>query len=377
MQVKVLSIKQKDLVKDVCKASDIDQSQLFKQVSENEIGTFGGTPFSTMIFDHYFNASNEIDFLSKFMQTFAASHCPVISSIEPSVLNMEDFRRINQARDIGKIFQTHARLAWNSLRLHEDSRYMTLVAPRVMGRAPYSENNPSEDICYIESIDPEDQTCFVWINSCYVLAARIAEAQVKYGWTAAIRGIDGGATHDLPLFMYYKQEGSLTLKCPTEVAITDRRENELSQLGFAPLCHEKGTNKAVFFSLQTMQLPKIYDIESASANARMSSSLPYMLVASRFAHYLKEMMRNQIGSMRTADEIQDYLQGWLSSYVLLNPTASQELKAEMPLKAASVIVKEIPGRVGAYQAIMYISPHLQFDEISVSIRLVSKLPTQK
>ena len=380
MKIKVLSVGDDYLAKDLLKASDFDQSKLFKKVYENEIGTLGGTPFSVMLYDFYFNASNyHVEFMEKLTLVCAAAHCPCISSVAPTVFNIEDFRKINQSRDIAKVFQTNARIAWNSFRMKEDSRYMTIVLPRIMARAPYSiDNNPAEGIAYHETVDSNFQGHFIWMNTVYALAVRIATAQSNYGWTAAIRGIEGGGcAYDLPIFLYTKKEGDLGLKCPTEVSITDRREKELSDLGFAPLCHSKGTNLAVFFSVQTLQVPQLYDKPNANANARMSASMPYMLIASRFAHYIKVMIRNKIGSFQSAASIENYLQNWVSSYVLLNPTASQDLKSQMPLKNAKVNVIETPGTVGVYDAIIWVSPHLQLDEMSVSIRLVSRLPQIK
>ena len=380
LKVKVLSVGDSQLAKDLLKASDFDQSKMFKKVYENEIGTLGGTPFSVMLYDFYFNSSNyHVDVMDKLSQVCAAAHCPCISSVAPSVFNIEDFRKINQSRDIAKVFQTSARIAWNGFRMKEDARYMTLVLPRIMARAPYSvDNNPVDGLAYAETVDSSRQDHFVWMNTAYALMVRIASAQASYGWTAAIRGIEGGGcAYDLPIFLYTKKEGDLGLKCPTEVSITDRREKELSDLGFAPLCHSKGTNLAVFFSSQTVQIPQIYDKPNANANARMSSSLPYMLIASRFAHYIKVMVRNKIGSFQTAQNIEHYLQNWVSSYVLLNPIASQDLKSQMPLKEAKVSVYEVPGTVGIYEAIIWVSPHLQLDEMSVSIRLVSRLPEAK
>ena len=374
LKIKVLNVNNNSLLKDLTKSA-WDSSQLFKKVYEGEMGTFGGDPFSVFVYDYYFKSSTaDMDFIQRLSGVFAASHAPCLSSVDAIMFNVDSFKKINQTRDISKLFQS--KILWTSFRKTEDSRYMALVLPRIMARTPYSvDNNPAEGVDYNETVDYDNDNHFVWMNAAYSLCNRIAHAFSVYGWTAAIRGVEGGGlATDLPVYTYTKNEGDIAIKCPTEVSITDRREKELSDLGFICLCHCKGTNTAAFFSVQTCQIHENYENPNATANARMSTSLQYILIASRFAHYLKVMLRNKIGTFATAESIEKFLQSWIGQYILLSPNATQPMKAKMPLKGAKISVTETPGAVGVYNVILWISPHLQLDEISVSIRLVSKVP---
>ena len=374
LKIRVLNISKTELIKDLFR-NDWDRSMLFNLVYEGGIGVYGGEPFSCMIYDEYFTSgTQDIELMSKLSSVCAAAHAPCISSIHPIMLNAENLSKINQTRDLNKVLAN--KYAWQAFRRSEDSRYFSLVLPRTMARAPYSpDNNPAADIHYLEAVDGENIDCFCWMNSAYVLGVRIMTAQSKFSWTAAIRGVDGGGLAlDLPVYIYTNTNGEFIIKNASEVSITDRKEKELSDLGFIVLCPCKGTNYAAFFSTQTCQQPEIYNNNNASANARLSTGLQYMLISSRFAHYVKVMLRNKIGSFQTKMEIQSYLQHWLSNYVLLNESAPQELKAKMPLREAKVLVVDIPGNIGCYNAILWLSPHLQLDEINVSIRLVTKIP---
>lgn len=376
LQLKVFCVSDKELMKNLLK-SDWDQSQLFKKIYENEIGTFGGNPFSVLAYDFYFTGSSQqISYITKLVSICAAAHCPCIISADSIMFNMDDFRKINQTRDMVKLFQT--KVLWNSFRRSEDSRYLSIIVPRVLARAPYSvENNPVENIEYNETVDPNDNSVFVWINAIYILMLRIAMSYTFSGWPVDIRGGEGGLTKGLPFHVYRKPEGDLTIKCPTEVSITDRREKELSELGFIPLCHCKGTPDAAFFSVQTTQLAASYDNLNARASALMSTCFTYILVASRFVHYMKVILRSKIGSFQDKNSIQILLQNWISQYILLNASASQEMKARMPLKDANVDVVEVPGMIGVYNIILRIVPGLQFEEANVSIRLVSNIAMSK
>ena len=374
LKIKVLNVNKNSLLKDLTKSA-WDASQLFKKVYESEMGTFGGEPFSVFVYDYYFKSNTaDMDFIQRLSGVFAAAHAPCVSGVDAIMFNVDGFKKINQTRDISKLFQS--KILWTSFRKTEDSRYMALVLPRLLSRTPYSvDNNPAEGVDYNETVDSENDDTFVWMNAAYSLCHKIAYAFSLYGWTAAIRGVEGGGlASDLPVYTYVKSEGDLAIKCPTEVSITDRREKELSDLGFICLCHCKGTNTAAFFSVQTCQMHESYENPNATANARMSTSLQYILIASRFAHYLKVMLRNKIGTFATAESIEKFLQSWIGQYILLSPNATQPMKAKMPLKGAKISVTETPGAVGVYNVILWISPHLQLDEISVSIRLVSKVP---
>ena len=292
------------------------------------------------------------------------------------MFNWEHFTELGGPRDLSKIFTAAEYVKWRSFRQSEDSRYVGLTLPRVLIRLPYgTETIPVEDFHFEEEVDGTDHNKYLWGNAAYALGTRMTHAFAKYGWCAAIRGVEGGGlVEGLPTHTFRTDEGDVALKCPTEVAITDRREKEFADLGFIPLVHCKGTDYAAFFSTQSVNRPKVYDSDLANANARLSSQLQYILAVSRFAHYLKAMMRDKIGSFMSRDDAERFLNNWISSYVILDDNAAQDTKARFPLREARVEVTEIPGKTGAYKAVAFLRPHYQLDELTVSLRLVAELP---
>jgi type VI secretion system protein ImpC len=292
------------------------------------------------------------------------------------MMNLESFTQLDAPRDLGKIFDTTEYARWKGFRMTEDSRYVALTMPRVLMRLPYGEaTKPIDAFRYEEAVDGADHSKYLWANAAWALGARITNAFALYGWCAAIRGVEGGGLVDaLPVHVFQTDEGDTTIKCPTETIITDRREKELADMGFAPLVHCKGTDYAAFFSIQSCQKPKLYDRESANANARLSTQIPYMLAVSRFAHYLKSMMRDKIGSFMSRTDCQVFLNRWIMNYVTPDDTASPATKAQFPLREARVDVSEVPGKPGVYRAVAFLRPHFQLDELSVSLRLVAELP---
>ena len=289
---------------------------------------------------------------------------------------METFESLATPRDLSKLFESSDMAAWRSFRQSEDARYVTLVLPHVLMRLPYGpETVPVEGLNFVEKVDGVNNSKFCWGNAAYALAQRITHAFAAYGWTAAIRGVEGGGLVEaLPAYTFKSSDGDVILKCPTEVTITDRREKELSDLGFIALCHCKGTDYAAFFGGQTSQEPKVYNIADATANANLSARLPYILASSRFAHYVKSIMRDKIGSFMTRNDVSIFLNNWIANYVLLNDGAPQAIKAQYPLREARIDVEDIPGKPGSYRAIIYLRPHFQLEEFTASIRLVANLP---
>ncbi len=377
LKLRLLQISQKEMVRDLEKAMEFDQSQLFKKVYEEEYGTFGGNPFSCLVADFEFGRHpQEIETLRKLSNIAAAAHAPLLTAASSKLFDMGSFGEIGNPRDLGKIFESTELIKWNSFRKTEDSRYVALLLPHVLMRQPYgAATSPVETFDYEEQVDGEDNRNFCWGNPAYVMAQRIANAFALYGWTAAIRGVEGGGlVENLPVYSFKTTNGDLNMKCPTEVTITDRREKELSDLGFIALCHCKGKDFAAFFGGQTAQKPKIYNTEDANANALVSTRLPYMLNASRFAHYIKVMMRDKIGSFMSRDDVADYLQDWIGDYILLSDAAPQEIKAQFPLREAKVEVLDVPGKPGAYKAVLFLRPHFQLEELTASLRLVANLP---
>jgi type VI secretion system protein ImpC len=299
-----------------------------------------------------------------------------MSAASPEMFNLESFTQLDQPRDLGKVFDTTEYARWKGFRSSEDSRYVALTCPRILLRVPYGKGGATVDgFNYEEAVDGTDHSKYLWGNAAWALAARLTNAFALYGWCAAIRGVEGGGLVEaLPVHNFYTDEGDVAMKCPTEVPITDRREKELADQGFAPLVHCKGTDYAAFFSVQSCQKPKLYDSEAANANARLSTQLPYILAVARFAHYLKAMMRDKIGSFMSRQNAQEFLNRWISNYVLLDDNAGQEAKAKFPLREARIDVAEIPGKPGCYRAVAFLKPHYQLDELTVSLRLVADLP---
>jgi type VI secretion system protein ImpC len=377
LKIRVLNCTKKELVKDFQNASDFDQSALFKKVYEDEYGTFGGAPFATMIGDFEFGRSPEDMYLvDEISHVAAAAHAPFLSAASSELFGMDDFTELSGPRDLAKIFDTVEYAKWKSFRASEDSRYVGLALPHVLGRLPYGpETAPVEAFNFQEDTSGKEHERYLWMNAAYALGSRVTNAFAKYGWCAAIRGVEGGGlVEGLPTHTFGTDDGEVALKCPTEIAITDRREKELADLGFIPLVHCKNTDYAAFFSTQSAQKAKEYNTDAANANARLSAQLQYIYSVSRVAHYLKAMMRDKIGSFASKASVESYLNNWIAQYVLLDDMASQERKAQFPLREARVEVTEVAGKPGAYKAVAFMRPHYQLDELSVSLRLVAELP---
>lgn len=377
LKIRVMNVSQKDLLNDLEHAIEFDQSQMFKKIYEEEYGTFGGHPYSCLVGAYEFTRNpQDILLLEKLASVAAASHAPFIAAAHPRLFDMDSFAHLTEPRDLAKIFDSTEMIKWNSFRNSDDARYVALTMPRVLMRLPYGPDTlPVEGMHFSEPIDGADNSQFCWGNAAFVMAQRIAHAFAEYKWPASIRGVEGGGlVEGLPAYTFKTTDGDLALKCPTEIAITDRREKELSDLGFLAICHSKGTDFAAFFGGQTTQKPKVYNTDDANANATLSAKLPYLLCASRFAHYVKAIMRDKIGSFSTKEEVSLYLNNWIAGYVLLNDAANKELKSRFPLREARVDVYDVPGKPGSYKSTIYLRPHFQLEELTASIRLVATLP---
>ena len=377
LKIRVLNVSKKELLRDIEKAPEFDQSALFKKVYEEEYGVFGGAPFGALVGDYEFGKHPEdVALLEGISHVAAQAHAPFVSAAAPDLLNLESFTSLDAPRDLAKIFDSTEYAKWKSFRQGEDSRYVALCLPRTLSRVPYGKDTkPIEEFAYEEHVDGTDHSKYLWMNAAYSLATRMTNSFAQYGMCVAMRGVEGGGlVEGLPVHNFYTDEGDLALKCPTEVPITDRREKELADLGFVPLVHCKGTDYAAFFSVQSCQKPKVYDSDSANANARLSGQLPYIMAVSRFAHYLKAMMRDKIGSFMSRDEAESFLNRWITKYVTPDDTASPAVKAQRPLREARIDVVEVPGKPGVYRAVAFLRPHFQLDELTVSLRLVAELP---
>jgi type VI secretion system protein ImpC len=383
LKIRVINCSKKELYKDLSKAVEFDQSQIFKKIYENEFGTPGGEPYGALIGDYeWTNHPEDVECLSLMSNVAAAAFAPFISAASPKMLGLDSWTALSGPRDLEKIFESVEYAKWRSFRESDDSRFVTLVMPRVLSRLPYGSNTkPIEEFNYEEAPvengvpKPMPNEHFAWMNAAYVLGQRLTNAFAQYGWCTAIRGAEGGGkVENLPSFTFISDDGDTDQQCPTEIGITDRREAELSKLGFLPLCHYKNTDYAVFFGAQTTQKPQKYDRPEATANAAISARLPYIMASSRFAHYLKVMARDKIGSFMEASDCEKWLNRWIGNYVNGNENAGPEMKAKYPLREAQVVVKEIPGKPGSYNAIAHLRPWLQMEELTTSLRMVARIP---
>ncbi|MCX8050981.1 MAG: type VI secretion system contractile sheath large subunit [Chlorobi bacterium] len=377
LKIKVFPISKKELFNDLDRAAEFDQSTMFKKIYEEEFGTLGGSPYSLLIGDYQFGRHpQDIALLEKIASVAAAAHAPFITSPAPELFDMDSWQQLSDPRDLSKIFESNELIKWRSLRESDDSRYVVMALPRILMRLPYGPDTvPVEDFNYVENVTGTDHHKYCWGNAAYALGRCITKAFAEYGWPAAIRGIEGGGlVEGLPVHTFPTDDGDIAIKCPTEIAIGDRREKELSDLGFMALCYSKNSDYAAFFGGQTIQKPKKYDDPDATANAKLSTQLPFILVASRFAHYLKAIMRDKIGSFQSRGNVESFLNRWISQYVNNMQDAGPEIKARYPLYEARVDVVEQAGKPGEYQAIAYLRPHFQLEGLTASLRLVAKLP---
>lgn len=380
LKIKVFNISKKEILRDFTKQNDWEQATIFKKIYEEEYGTLGGQPYGCLIGDYEITRHPEdMQLLTNMSNVAAASHAPFLSAASPTLFNWESFTELAGPRDVAKIFDNDAYVAWKDFRKSDDSKYVGLCLPHILLRLPYGqETSPVEEFDYEEKVDGRDHKKYLWGNAAFALGARITNAFAMHEWCAAIRGVEGGGlVEGLPAHTFQTDDGDQTVKCPTELAITDRREAELSKLGFIPLCYYKGTTNAVFMATQSTNQATQYLNADANANARLSSQLQYIFAVSRFAHFLKAMMRDKIGSFMSREQCQKFLNEWIKNYVLLDDFASQDAKSKFPLRDAQIEVSEDPAKPGVYTAVAFLRPHFQLDELTVSLRLVARLPQPK
>jgi type VI secretion system protein ImpC len=377
LKIRVMNVTKKELLRDMQRAPEFDQSALFKKVYEEEYGVFGGAPFGALIGDFEFGKHPEdVELLEKIASVASAAHAPFFAAAAPSLMNLDSWTQIDAPRDLSKIFDSTEYSKWKGFRQSEDSRYVGLCLPRTLGRLPYGpDSKPVDEFNYNEQVDGSDHSKYLWTNAAYSMGQRLADSFTKFGMCVAIRGVEGGGlVEGLPVHNFRTDDGDTVMKCPTESPITDRREKELADLGFIPLVHCKNTDYAAFFSVQSAQRPKLYDDDKANANARLSTQLPYIMAVSRFAHYLKAMMRDKIGSFMSRSEAEQFLNRWITQYVTPDDNAGPVAKSKCPLREARIDVVDVPGKPGAYRAVAFMRPHFQLDELTVSLRLVAELP---
>ncbi|MEN8177250.1 MAG: type VI secretion system contractile sheath large subunit [Pseudomonadota bacterium] len=383
LKIRVMNISKKDLHKTLkkYKGTAWDQSPIFKKLYEEEYGQFGGEPYGCLVGDYHFDQSApDVELLGEMAKVSAAVHAPFITGASPSVMQMDSWQELSNPRDLTKIFQTPEYAAWNSLRESDDARYLGLTAPRFLSRLPYgAKTDPVDEFDFEEDTGDANHSRYTWANSAYAMAVNINRSFKMYGWCSRIRGIEsGGAVEGLPAHSFPTDDGGVDMKCPTEIAISDRREAELAKNGFMPLIHKKNTDFAAFIGAQSLQKPAEYEDPDATANANLAARLPYLFATCRFAHYLKCIVRDKVGSFKEREDMQRWLQDWILQYVDGDPEHSSETtKAEHPLAAAEVVVEEVEGNPGYYTSKFFLRPHYQLEGLTVSLRLVSKLPSAK
>ncbi len=384
LKIRMMNITKKELTRDLEKAVEFDQSQIYKKIYESEFGTAGGEPYAALIGDYEFSSHpDDVSLLGKISNVAAAGFCPFVAAAAPKMFGFDSFTELSKPRDLEKIFDSAEYSQWRSFRDSDDSRFVSLAMPRVLARSPYGQATKAIEAFNFEEIEANsdgtakaaDHDDYCWMNAAYTMGTTISQSFTDYGWCTSIRGAEGGGkVEGLPTHNFVSDDGDMDQKCPTEIGITDRREAELSKLGFLPLCHYKNTDYAVFFGAQSTQRPKKYADPDASANAQISSRLPYIMATSRIAHFLKVMARDKVGSFMEADEAEAWLNRWINQYVNASPGASAEMKARFPLAEAKVEVKEVPGQPGVYNAVAWMRPWLQMEELTASLRLVANIP---
>jgi type VI secretion system protein ImpC len=383
LKIRVMDISKEELRNNMRRFKGVawDQSPLFKKLYEEEFGQLGGAPYGCLVADYYFDHTPpDVDLLGSMIKIAAAAHAPLIAGAAPSTLQMESWQELANPRDLAKITGNLEHAAWNSLRDTDDARYVGLAMPRFLARLPYGvKTNPVDEFDFEEDTDGADHKKYVWANAAYAMAVNINRSFKNYGWCTMIRGVEsGGTVEQLPCHTFPTDDGGVDMKCPTEIAISDRREAELAKAGFIPLVHRKGSDTATFIGAQSLQKPQEYTDSDATANASLSARLPYLFASTRFAHYLKSIVRDKIGAFQEREDMQRWLNEWIMNYVDADPTnSSQETKARRPLAAAEVIVEEIEDNPGYYHARFFLRPHYQLEGLTVSLRLVAKLPSVK
>lgn len=382
LKIRVLNVSKKDLGKVLkrYKGTAWDQSPVFKKIYEEEYGQLGGEPYGCLVGDYQFDHSPpDVELLRGIAQVSAASHAPFIAGAAPTLMGMESWNELSNPRDLAKIFSTPDYASWRSLRESDDSRYLALAMPRTLARLPYgAKTDPVEEFDFEEDTAGADSEKYTWQNAAYAMAVNVNRSFKEYGWCSRIRGVEsGGAVQNLPTHTFPTDDGGVDMKCPTEIAITDRRSAELDRMGLMPLVHRKNSDMAAFISAQSLNKPEEFDDPDATANAALAARLPYMFACSRFAHYLKCIVRDKIGSFSSRDQIQSWLQNWILNYVDGDPAnSSEDAKARKPLAAAEVVVEEVEGAPGYYSSKFYLKPHYQLEGLTVSLRLVSRLPSE-
>lgn len=382
-KIKLVDYNKEELLEQFEDAPAVDRSPLFEALYQDEFGTAGGEPYGALIGDYYFGYGDEdVALLTYMAETAAACHAPFVAAAGPDMFEYSSFESFAEGRPVAAGFDSPTYAAWNGFRDSDESRYVTLTLPSTMARLPYGANGGSAKTFDYHELDtdadgnqrPKDNSELVWSNAAYDMSLKMNDAFTAFGWCTAIRGLEnGGKVDQLPNLTFKSDAGDVQQACPVETNLTDEREKELSDLGFLPLVHYKNTSHAVFIGSQTAQRPKTFVDPDATSNAAISARLPYIMAASRIAHYLKVMGRDMLGSNLEANDIKTDLQAWIDQYTNAGAMGNAE-RSKTPLAESTIDVIEQPGKPGAYSAVAYLRPWLQMEELTTSVRMVTKIP---
>ncbi len=379
VKIELLDISKDDLRQDFEDAPEITQSGLYGHTYIAEYDTPGGEPIGAVISSYEFDASpQDIALLRNISKVAAAAHMPFIGSVGPAFFLKNSMEDVAAIKDIGNYFDRAEYIKWKSFRDTDDSRYIGLTMPRVLGRLPYGPDTvPVRSFNYIEEVKGPDHEKYLWTNASFAFAANMVRSFINNGWCVQIRGPQaGGAVQDLPIHLYDLGTGN-QVKIPSEVMIPETREFEFANLGFIPLSYYKNRDYACFFSANSTQKPALYDTADATANSRINARLPYIFLLSRIAHYLKLIQRENIGTTKDRRLLELELNTWVRGLVTEMTDPGDELQASHPLRDAKVVVEDIEDNPGFFRVKLYAIPHFQVEGMDVNLSLVSQMPKAK
>lgn len=389
IRIRFLDVSWREVERDLERAIEFDTSELFKKIYENEFGVAGGKPFGVMIGNYEIqpwpskgHPHRDIDTLKKLSGIAAAAFCPFIAGVSPIMFGLDDFTGLEGVENIRGGFSQAEFTEWNAFRQTEDARFVGLAMPRVLMRLPYETNDARADgFCFKEEVTDRDRSGFLWGNAAFAFGEVMIRAFAQCGWLAQIRGVQrnvtgGGLVTGLPVQSFGTDKSGVIPKSSTDTMITDRQESELSNLGFLPLVHCHDTEFSAFYSTQTVQKPKEYQDSASTQNAKISSMLQYILCSSQFAHYLKVLARDKVGTFQEMSELQMFLHNWIYEYVTPDDKARAETKASRPLRSAEVLLREDPAQPGRYLVTFKLWPHYQLDDLVASIRMKTTIEPQ-
>lgn len=388
VKIKLLSASWREFTRSTERATDFDQSHLFELVYSREFGMPGGEPFGLLIGDYYFSpdepaGGDAVSTLSQIGMVAAAAFCPFVAAASPRAMGLEDFHELGRVNDFSWLAGDPDRIRWNGLRSREDSRFLGLVAPRILMRAPLEPYSRRRDdgFPFREDI-AADGSSLLWGNGAFAFATVVIRNFIESGWFADIRGvtqdaIDGGflSPAELPPYELGTESGGLSAQAPVEIRLTSGQEQQLCDLGIIPVATTYLSSSAIFNSNQSLHSPPHYSNEHARQNARLAAMLQYVLCASRFSHYLKVIMRDEIGQLSDALSIERKLGDWLTTYTLGNDDADIALRTRFPLRSAGISVAEIPGKPGSFSCTVRLQPHFQLDDVATSFHLIAETAT--